>query len=176
MVLARTRRLYREARSDPMSTEATKQVLLSRERADAPFSAPLGSLVTRLEKAEKQSRLLKYALAVMAPVIVYLFIGQQIPQTFVERERFVAADRLQLFDKAGNPRMFLRIYSGVPIMQLMDEDGKPRLSLGLRYDDSPFISLADTTGQTRATFQVTEDESPALRLFDERGDSTFSIN
>lgn len=163
-----------------MGTQAIEQVTMRAtgisENADPSSPMPLGTLAKRLEKAEKQSRFLKYALIVMAPLVVYLFVDQRLPTAAVERESLVAADRLQLFDQGGNPRMFLRIYSGVPIMQLMDEHGKPRLSLGLRYDDSPFISLADTTGQTRATFQVSEDDAPVLRLFDESGESTFSIN
>lgn len=134
------------------------------------------TLAERVAKAERESRRLKFALFVIVPLIGYLFVNQQIPENLVEHEPLVAADKLQLLDREGNPRLFLRIYSGVPVMQLMDQHGKPRMSLGLRYDDSPFISLADTVGQTRATLQVGNEETPTLQLFDENGVSTFSIN
>ena len=61
-------------------------------------------------------------------------------------------------------------------MQLLDTSGKPRLSLGMRFDDTPFIDLSDRTGRTRATLELTEKDEPALRLFDENGEPTFNIN
>ena len=134
------------------------------------------SLAERVAKAERESRWLKIAMLVIVPLVAYLFVNQQLPSNFIEHEPLVAADKLQLLDQEGNPRLFLRIYSGVPVMQLMDQHGKPRMSLGLRYDDSPFISLADTVGQTRATLQVGEQDTPTLQLFDENGVATFSIN
>ena len=88
----------------------------------------------------------------------------------------MAADRFQLFDELGNTRMYMRVYSGVPVVQLIDENGTPRLSLGLRYDDSPFISLSDVHGQTRASLQVGANDSPALQLFDQNGEPSFSAN
>jgi hypothetical protein len=133
-------------------------------------------LTQRLQKAERQSRWLKYALLVTAPLLIYVFIGQELPKQLVQREALVAADRLQLFDEQGNTRMVMRVYSGVPVVQLIDENGMPRLSLGLRYDDSPFISIADVRGQTRASLQVGENDQPALKMFDENGEPSFSAN
>jgi hypothetical protein len=133
-------------------------------------------LAQRLHRAERQSRWLKYTLLIMAPLLVYVFIGQELPERLVLREPLVAADRMQLFDEKGNTRMYMRVYSGVPVVQLIDENGKPRLSLGLRYDDSPFISLSDVTGQTRATLQVGQNDKPALKLFDAHGEPAFTAN
>ncbi len=133
-------------------------------------------LAQRLQKAERQSRWLKYALLIMAPLLIYVFVGQELPKQLVQREALVAANRMQLFDEQGNTRMYMRVYSGVPVVQLIDENGIPRLSLGLRYDDSPFISLADIRGQTRASLQVGENDQPALKMFDENGAPTFSAN
>ena len=135
---------------------------------------PWADLAERLNKAERQSRWLKYTLLIMAPLLLYVFIGQQLPEQLVQRESLVAADRMQLFDESGNTRLYMRVYSGVPVVQLIDESGKPRLSLGLRYDDSPFISLSDVNGQTRAMLQVGEDDKPALKLFDESGKPSFT--
>ncbi|MDX1431590.1 MAG: hypothetical protein R3286_03980 [Gammaproteobacteria bacterium] len=157
--------------------QATNQVVETADAAQAPPRQSVWpTLVERVEKAERDSRRLKLVLIVMVPLLAYLFVNQQFPASVVEREPLVAADRLQLLDREGNPRLFLRIYSGVPVMQLMDQHGKPRMSLGLRYDDTPFISLADTGGQTRATLQVGDEDKPTLQLFDENGDSTFSVN
>jgi hypothetical protein len=137
---------------------------------------PWVDLAQRLHRAERQSRWLKYALFVMAPLLVYVFLGQEIPQQLTQREPLVAADRMQLFDENGNTRLYMRVYSGVPVVQLVDESGTPRLSLGLRYDDSPFISLSDVRGQTRASLQVGADDQPALKLFDANGEPSFSAN
>ena len=133
-------------------------------------------LAQRLHEAERQSRWLKYALILMAPLLIYVFIGQELPQQIVRKETLVAADRMELFDEHGNSRMHMRVYSGVPVVQLVDEHGMPRLSLGLRYDDSPFISLSDVTGQTRASLHIGADDQPALKLFDQNGETAFSAN
>ncbi|TFH50400.1 MAG: hypothetical protein E4H01_02475 [Lysobacterales bacterium] len=137
---------------------------------------PWVDLAQRLHNAERQSRWLKYALFIMAPLLVYVFVGQEIPQRLTQREPLVAADRMRLFDEHGNTRMYMRVYSGVPVVQLIDESGTSRLSLGLRYDDSPFISLSDARGQTRASLQVGADDQPALKLFGANGEPSFSAN
>jgi hypothetical protein len=63
---------------------------------------------------------------------------------------------LKILDSDGNPRLFVRMYSRVPVLQVMDTAGKPRMSLGLRFDDTPFIDLSDATGRTRATLEMTD--------------------
>jgi hypothetical protein len=157
-----------------MSTQGTTQVLHGPHPDELQEQPPWVDLAQRLHRAERQSRWLKYTLFIMAPMLVYVFIGQKLPDQLVRRESLVAADRMQLFDESGNTRLYMRVYSGVPVVQLIDESGKPRLSLGLRYDDSPFISLADVRGQTRATLQVSEGDKPALKLFDENGEPSFT--
>jgi len=136
---------------------------------------PLAEMAQRLQEAERQGRWLKYTLLVMAPLLIYVFIGQELPEQLIQRDPLVSSDRFQLFDEKGNTRMYMRVYSGVPLVQLIDENGKPRLSLGLRYDDSPFISLSDAKGQTRASLQVGENELSSLNIFDENGEATFSV-
>jgi hypothetical protein len=159
-----------------MSTQATSHALHGPSADELQEQPPWVDLAVRLQKAERQSRWLKYALIIMAPLLVYVFLGQEIPQQLVQKEPLVAADRMQLFDENGNTRMYMRVYSGVPVVQLIDESGIPRLSLGLRYDDSPFISLSDVRGQTRASLQVDADDQPALKLFNENGEPSFSAN
>ena len=157
-----------------LSTEDSGQIMPDPPPEEPQERPPWADLAERLNKAERQSRWLKYTLLIMAPLLLYVFIGQQLPEQLVQRESLVAADRMQLFDESGNTRLYMRVYSGVPVVQLIDESGKPRLSLGLRYDDSPFISLSDVNGQTRAMLQVGEDDKPALKLFDESGKPSFT--
>ena len=159
-----------------MGTQATSHVLHGAPAGEREEQPSWVDLAQRLHKAERQSRLLKYALIVMAPLLVYVFVSQELPGQLMEREPLVAADRFQLFDEQGNTRMYMRVYSGVPVVQLIDENGTPRLSMGLRYDDSPFISLSDVRGQTRASLQVDADDSPAFKLFDENGEPSFSVH
>jgi hypothetical protein len=159
-----------------MATQGTAQVLDGPLPGELQEQPPWVDLAQRLHEAERQSRWLKYTLLIMAPLLVYVFVGHELPKQLIEREPLVAAQRMQLFDESGNTRMYMRVYSGVPVVQLIDESGKPRLSLGLRYDDSPFISLSDVTGQTRATLQVGEDDKPALKLFSAAGEPAFTAN
>jgi len=159
-----------------MSIQATSQALHASPEDALQEPPPWVDLAQRLHKAERQSRWLKYALMFMAPILVYVFVGQGLPEKLVQRQALVASDRMQLFDDKGNTRMYMRVYSGVPVVQLIDESGIPRLSLGLRYDDTPFISLSDGTGQTRASLQMDAKDNPALKLFDDRGEPSFSAN
>jgi len=159
-----------------MSTQVTSQALHASPADALQEAPPWVDLAQRLHKAERQSRWLKYTLMVMAPMLLYVFIGQGLPEELVKRQGLVASDRMQLFDDDGNTRMYMRVYSGVPVVQLIDESGMPRLSLGLRYDDSPFISLSDVNGQTRASLQIDADDNPALKLFNAKGEPSFSAN
>lgn len=159
-----------------MGTQVTSRVLHGAPAGEGEEQPSWLDLAQRLEKAERQSRWLKYTLIIVTPLLVYVFAGQELPKQLVQREPLVATDRFQLFDEQGNTRMYMRVYSGVPVMQLIDENGVPRLSLGLRYDDSPFISFSDVHGQTRASFQVSADDSPALTLFDKNGEPSFSAH
>ena len=159
-----------------MDTQATSHVLHGAPADEREEQPAWADLAQRLEKAERQSRWLKYALIIMTPLLVYVFTGQELPKQLVQRGPLVATDRFQLFDEQGNSRMQMRVYSGVPVVQLIDENGVPRLSLGLRHDDSPFISLSDGRGQTRASLQVGADDSPAMKLFNENGEPSFSAN
>lgn len=159
-----------------MGTQATSPVLHPPPVDVSQEPQPWVDLALRLQKAERQSRWLKYALLIMAPLLIYVFVGHELPQQLVQKEPLVAANRMQLFDENGQTRMYMRVYSGVPVVQLIDGSGVPRLSLGLRYDDSPFISLSDVSGQTRASLQVDADDQPALKLFNAEGEPSFSAN
>jgi hypothetical protein len=168
--------MHVSASQSVVTSQGTAQVLHGPPVGELQEQPPWVDLARRLLKAERQSRWLKYTLLIMAPLLVYVFVGNELPKQLIEHEPLVAAQRMQLFDQSGNSRMYMRVYSGVPVVQLIDESGTPRLSLGLRYDDSPFISLSDVAGQTRATLQVGEDDKPALKLFSESGEPAFTAN
>ena len=106
-----------------MGTQATSQALHPPSGDFPQESPPWVDLALRLQKAERQSRWLKYALLIMAPLLIYVFVGQELPQRLVQKEPLVAANRMQLFDANGHTRMYMRVYSGVPVVQLIDESG-----------------------------------------------------
>ncbi len=130
----------------------------------------------RMERLERQNFRMKLALVLLVLVVGYLAFDQVISGSTIIKQTMMESRELKLLDKDGNARLFLRMYSRVPVLQLLDSHGKPRMSLGMRFDDTPFIDLSDKSGQTRASLELTEDEEPALRLFDEHGETTFKIN
>jgi len=134
------------------------------------------ALANRVDRLERSNRWLRYAGVVLMLALVALSYDKLFPDGVVVHKTLLESKELKLLDTDGNARLFLRMYSRVPVLQLMDHKGKPRMSLGLRFDDSPFIDLSDRTGRTRATLEMTEQDAPALRLFDEHGNVKFQIN
>jgi len=134
------------------------------------------ALEERLARLEKHNRRMKYALALMLALVGFLFVDQVIPETVLVKQKLMESEQVKLLDNAGNTRLFLRMYSRVPVLQMLDSKGKPRLSLGMRFDDTPFIDLSDASGRTRATFEMNEKDEPTLRLFDESGETSFKLN
>ncbi len=133
-------------------------------------------LLQRVTRLERRIRMHFYVLAlIIVGGTVYLFKGLVVEDVIV-RQKLMESRELTLLDNDGNARLFLRMYSRVPVLQIMDSNGKPRMSLGLRFDDTPFLDLSDARGRTRATLEMTEDDAPALRLFDANGNPTFNIN
>ena len=144
--------------------------------ADGAGAEAVEALNGRLGRLERSNRLLRYALLALSLCTAYIAIDKVFPEGVIVQKTMLESKELKLLDNAGNARLFLRMYSRVPVLQLVDGNGKPRLSLGLRFDDTPFIDLSDSTGNPRATLEITEDDSAALRLFDENGDVSFKIN
>lgn len=135
------------------------------------------ALLKRVEHLEKRYRLMKLA-GVMLVVVV---LGYWTVRNFVDtpvtvKKILLESQEVKLVDREGNTRFFLRLYSKVPILQLIDSNGKPRMSLGLRFDDTPFIDLSDKDGETRAVFEMTAEDEPTLRLLDKNGQTSFKIN
>ena len=136
----------------------------------------LHSLRDRLDRVERQNRWMRYALILLVLITGYSLLESTFIDQVVVKQRVMESKELKLLDSDGSARLFVRMYSRVPVLQVLDANGKPRMSLGLRFDDTPFLDLSDKTGRTRATFEMTEDDSPALRLFDEHGKTTLRIN
>lgn len=133
-------------------------------------------LLERVAQLERRARGQFIALVLITIVgLGFLFDGLLVEHVIV-RQKLMESKELKLVDNDGNARLFLRMYSKVPVLQIMDSNGKPRMSLGLRFDDSPFVDLSDRSGRTRATFEITEDDAPAIRMFDANGNPTFNIN
>lgn len=141
-------------------------------------TADIDHLTTRLEALEKRYR----AMRLLAVLLVVLGLGYwgyeamagATPVTV--KKILLESQEVKLVDTEGNTRFFLRLYSKVPILQLIDRNGKPRMSLGLRFDDTPFIDLSDKNGETRAVFELTENDEPTLRLLGPNGETSFQIN
>jgi hypothetical protein len=136
----------------------------------------VAELMRRVTQMERRIRIQLYALILLAVGGLAFLLNTLLIGDGVVQQRLMESRELTLLDNAGNARLFVRMYSKVPVVQIMDSNGKPRMSLGLRFDDTPFLDLSDSTGRTRATFEMTEQDAPALRMFDQNGNPTFTIN
>ncbi len=137
---------------------------------------PVESIRRRLERVERQNRWMRLGFLLLLLLGGYAVSDQLNLDQVIVRQTLLESQELKLIDNDGNARLFVRMYSRVPVLQVMDATGRPRMSLGLRFDDTPFIDLSDGNGRTRATFEMTEEDAPAMRLMDENGNTTFRIN
>ena len=130
----------------------------------------------RLEKLEQGRTRGRAVIGVLLLVLGYFTFDYFFPDGVVVQQTLMESTEIKLVDNDGNPKLFLRMFSRVPVLQLMGEDGTPRMSLGLRFDNTPFIDLSDNTGQTRATFEMTSDDTPLIQFYDENGEKTTRLN
>ena len=134
-------------------------------------------LMQRIQSLEKGIRWIKVSgLVVLAVLAGYIAFKNLAEKQVTVKKILLESQEVKLVDQEGNTRFFMRLYSKVPILQLIDSNGKPRMSIGLRFDDTPFIDLSDKDGETRAVFEMTEQDQPTLRLLDKKGNTTFQIN
>lgn len=143
---------------------------------DRTMGLPVESIRRRLERVERQNRWMRLALLLLVLLGAFAVSDKLDLNQIIVKQTLLESNELKLLDKDGNARLFIRMYSRVPVLQVLDATGKPRMSLGLRFDDTPFIDLSDGQGRTRATFEMTEEDAPAMRLMDEQGTTTFRIN
>jgi hypothetical protein len=137
---------------------------------------PVESIRRRLERVERQNRWMRLGFLMLLLLGGFAVSDKLNLDQAIVRQTLFESQELKLMDNNGNARLFVRMYSRVPVLQVLDSTGKPRMSLGLRFDDTPFIDLSDGQGRTRATFEMTEEDTPAMRLMDEAGRTTFRIN
>ena len=133
----------------------------------------LAGRVERLERRGTRSRLLALALLLAC---AYLGLDHFFPPSVVVQQTLMESTEVKLVDNEGNARLFLRMFSRVPVLQLLGDNGTPRMSLGLRFDSTPFIDLSDKQGRTRATFEITQDDTPLIQFYDEQGNKTTRLN
>ena len=145
-------------------------------RVERAMGLPVESIRRRLERVERQNRWMRLGFLLLLLLGGFAVSDKLDLDQVIVRQTLLESKELKLMDNDGNARLFIRMYSRVPVLQMLDAAGKPRMSLGLRFDDTPFIDLSDGQGRTRATFEMTEEDTPAMRLMDENGDTTFRIN
>ncbi len=133
-------------------------------------------LLARVAKLERRNRAVMFTFGLLLAAALVTVTGAWLNQTIIVQQKLMESKELTLIDNKGNARLFIRMFSRVPVLQILDANGKPRMSMGLRFDDTPFIDLSDRRGNTRATLEITADDSPALSMFNEQGDTTFTIN
>ena len=143
-----------------------------RDRRDSA-SAPI---FLRLQRIEQQHRLLGLLFLTLVIGVVIAAFGLLSQGKTINSKSLETSEELKLVDSTGRPRLFLRLHSEMPVMQVLDARGRPRLTLGLRFDETPFIDLSDESGATRASLQVTSGGQPTIRMYDRKGESTFTVN
>lgn len=131
---------------------------------------------SRLKGLESQNRRLRFLVFTAYLLCGFVLYLQFSPTHSVVEEKRTQSKEVLLVDNSGLARMHLRMYSDRPVLQLLDSNGTPRLSLGMRFDEAPFIDFSDKAGRTRATFNMSELDEPAIRLYDENGEPSFTLN
>ncbi len=171
-------------------TSSLHERAAARIRPEAPTQlstaklAPIRrNLERRVARLEQSSRLLGIGfLGGIALAAVFAFMLANRPQPVSGEEpnaaavTSIAGKEIKLVDSAGRPRFVVRMYSDVPVMQLIDAHGQSRLVFGLKLDDAPFVDLSDGSGNTRASLSLGDDNAAVLRVFDEHGNASLAIN
>ena len=136
----------------------------------------MASIFLRVQRIEQRHRLFALLLLTVAVGVLFAAFGFLSQSRITPSNSLETSDELKLVDSFGRTRVFLRLHSEVPVMQVLDARGRPRLTLGLRFDDTPFIDLSDESGATRASLQVTSGGEPTIRMYNRQGESTFTVN
>lgn len=87
----------------------------------------------------------------------------------------VEAEEFRLLDKEGNMRASLSTWeaNGLPMLQLYDEELRPRLVVSIDGPSSPMVALLHSTGKVAANMRVFEDGRVALTVRREDGSPVF---
>ncbi|MEQ8788607.1 MAG: hypothetical protein RIC55_20015 [Pirellulaceae bacterium] len=127
-----------------------------------PSNDSLTSLHRRLEKLERQNRLLRrVGFAAMILVVVAVVSGQA-----RRTSREVAAEAFLLLDAEGKTRGELVMAEDGPLLRLLDAEGQPRATLS--GGSKTALVLYDAAGKPRVSTAAMEAEA-GLSIFDEEG-------
>lgn len=130
----------------------------------------MGTIVQRLDRLERENRLLKrVGIAALSTIAAVVLMGQALPSSVA---KLVEAERFLVRDTAGNPRATLGLLpDGSPSLNLIDKDGNIRMAVGMKPEGSPSLNLYDKTQTNRAVLATLPDGSPALVLFNKAGET-----
>jgi hypothetical protein len=82
----------------------------------------------------------------------------------------LAAQEIVLVDAAGHRHAVIRLNDeALPVFQMFDHEGKPRIAIGFGKDAEAGLLLSDDKAKTRIVIGITSDAVPAVRLFDDAG-------
>lgn len=136
----------------------------------------------RIERLEKQNRMLKQTFLVLATLAACaILMGQAPPSRTIEANEFLLKDAsgkvrarltlaigggpsLSLLDEAERVRAVLAINNGIPKIGLLDGNGESRVNLFADAGVSG-LTVKDQTGRSRAQLAI-DDGEPFVRLYD----------
>ena len=124
----------------------------------------------RLEQLEHRQRRLQVWGALVAGLWLAALVGlgfmmHQAPQGSVA----LTAPALSLHDAGGARRAWLGPRDGGLYLDLLDQEGKIRTTLGLNQEGDPLLQLYDRSHQLRAELALTAAGEPGLGLVDQAG-------
>ena len=91
----------------------------------AQLRESVGVLSTRLAQIERRNLWMRSLLVMVLLASTYLLYFKVFPEGVIVQQTLMESRELKLVDRDGNPRLFLRMYSKVPVLQILDEDGRP---------------------------------------------------
>jgi hypothetical protein len=124
----------------------------------------------RLEKLEHRHRWLQVWGALVAGLWLAALVGlafmmHRAPQRSVD----LTAPALTIHDAGGARRAWLGPRDGGLYLDLLDQEGKIRTTLGLNQEGDPLLQLYDRSHKLRAELALTAAGDPGLSLVDQAG-------
>ncbi|MCH7760288.1 hypothetical protein IIA15_02655, partial [candidate division TA06 bacterium] len=100
-----------------------------------------------------------FALALVAGLMGGVLSNRYLPHPAqVQQVKVVEAGEINIVDKKGETRAFLRLTSyGDPKLVLADKNGMARVIMGIWSDGEPKLALADEDGMPRVILSLSPD-------------------
>jgi hypothetical protein len=83
--------------------------------------------------------------------------------------------KIVLRDKHGKGRIVFAIADDKPLIAIVDENGKLRLSISPNNDDNQSIIIYDKLGNNRLSISLNKDEEPSIDLYDKLKNARLSL-